>query len=115
MRLRGALGLVVLSALAAASLVSRRSDAALRFCPSGTEHLVLTPNGGVTDDGLILQREGDGGRYTLDGGQQFDVEQAELTALDAGVTECGGAAQVLVLEVIEPFGDGRRVTVQVSR
>jgi hypothetical protein len=114
MRLRGTLGLCGLCVLAALAFTSRRSDAALRFCPSGVEHFVLTPTGGVTDDGLILQRT-DGGRYTLDSGQQFDVERADLTALDAGVTECGAAAQVLELEVIEPFGDGGRVRVQVSR
>ena len=116
MRLRGVLGLGARAVLAGFALSARRSDAALRICPTGeVEVMVLTPTGAVTDNGLILSREPDSGRYVMDGGRAFDVEAARYTARDAGVTACMDPAKTLALTVVDPFGDGGAVTLEVSR
>lgn len=71
-------------------------------CFSIDESLTLTPSGGVTLDGLILQRSATTGRYTNDAGIDFDVNQAKVAVVPIP-SVCNTTAETLTLTVADPF------------
>jgi hypothetical protein len=71
-------------------------------CFSGDESLTLTPTGGVTLNGLILQRSASTGRYTDDAGLDFDVNQSTVAAVPAA-GGCRVDATSITLTTTNPF------------
>ena len=85
-------------------------------CFSIDESLTLTPSGGVTLDGLILQRSATTGRYTNDAGIDFDVNTATVAVVPMP-TVCTSTAQVLTVTIADPFEgpDAGNVVLSVNK
>ena len=85
-------------------------------CFTIEESLALMPAGGVTLDGLIVQRSPTTGRYTADGGLDFDVNASEVTVVPLPL-ECTTTARELVLTTADPFAgpDAGNQTSTVAR
>lgn len=98
---RGVLPVVALLGLTALLVASPPSSAKAVPCFSSGENLVVTPNEGVTLNGLIVRR-GASGFYETDGGLVFDVNGARLSVKVLSPT-CAGNATSYELTTSDPF------------
>lgn len=71
----------------------------------GPEELSLMPAGGVTHNGLIVQRRASDGLYRTDAGHVFGVERGTVSAPAVQVQsfECSVPATQVTVTALEPF------------